>query len=78
LARLRLNSNIIKDEMDTAVLNQEFVRAQEKKLEFERISEELKNLLGEIEQATAVHVTPKVNFLSLSFIITFPLNLKKK
>ena len=73
LARLRLNSNIIKDEMDTAVLNQEFVKAQEKKLEFERISEELKNLLGEIEQATAVHVTPKVSFPSLSFITTFPL-----
>ena len=59
--------NIVKDEMDTAVLNQEFVRAQEKKMEFDRISEEFKNLLADIEQATAVHLTPKAS----SFISNF-------
>jgi hypothetical protein len=37
------------------------VVAQEKKVEYNRVSEEAKVLLTEIEQATAVHLTPKVS-----------------
>ena len=61
--------NVMKDELDTAVLNQEFVRAQEKKVEVDRISEELKNLLADIEQATAVNLTPKVSWFQ-AFVIS--------
>ena len=66
LAKIRLRMNIVKNDLDTAVQNQEFVIAQEKKVEFETISEEEKVLLGEIEQATAVHLTPKVRIYFLS------------
>ena len=52
--------NILKDEMDNAVVNQEFVVAQEKKIKFNEINEEAKVLMTEIEEATAVHRTPKV------------------
>jgi hypothetical protein len=41
---------------------QEFVLAQEKKIEFDRVSDEAKDLLAEIEEATAVQLTPKVSF----------------
>ena len=60
LAKLRLQMNILKDEMDNAVVNQEFVVAQDKKVKFNEISEEAKTLMAEIEEATAVHLTPKV------------------
>ena len=36
--------------------------AQEKKIEFDRVSDEAKYLLAEIEEATAVQLTPKVSF----------------
>jgi hypothetical protein len=39
---------------------QEFVLAQEKKIAFDRVSDEAQDLLTEIEQATAVQLTPKV------------------
>ncbi len=41
---------------------QEFVLAQEKKIEFDRVSDEAKDLLTEIEQATAVQLTPQVSW----------------
>ena len=59
--------NILKDEMDNAVVNQEFVVAQEKKIKFNEINEEAKVLMTEIEEATAVHRTPKVRQWIKSF-----------
>ena len=65
LAKLRLKMNIVKDELDSAVSNQEFGLAQEKKVEFDRVSEEAQNLLAEIERDTAVQLTPKVRLFRL-------------
>ena len=48
------------DRISNLLWFQEFVLAQEKKIEFDRVSDEAKDLLTEIEQATAVQLTPKV------------------
>ena len=60
LAKLRLKLNLLKDDLDKAISGQDFLAAQEIKVQFEEVSKEQKDLLDEIEMATSVHLTPRV------------------
>ncbi len=60
LAKLRLKLNLLKDDLDKAISNQNFLDAQKIKGEFEEVSKEQKELLDEIELATSVHLAPRV------------------
>ena len=67
LARLRLKLNELKDSMDKAIADQEFILAQSLKLEADRVTAEQIKLHDEIQQEKALTIVEDVRTKNVIF-----------